>query len=141
MRVVRLCTSYARVAVALPLTAMATADLESIRATLRQARDDAAARVEEFTDVVRRIAQSRGDADTDDEHDPEGSTLSWDRAAQDASAEAARAHLAEIDAALSRIDAGWDGTCSACGRPIPPARLAARPSAERCVACASSPRQ
>ena len=77
------------------------------------------------------------DANVDDEHDPEGQTIAWDREQATALAAAARATLAEVDAALARIDAGWDGACAVCGTLIPPERLAARPTADRCVRCAA----
>ena len=37
--------------------------------------------------------------------------------------------------ALARLEAGDYGTCTDCGEPIPPARLAAQPFAVRCIAC------
>ena len=46
-----------------------------------------------------------------------------------------RAHLMDIDAALSRIDTGTYGNCEACGQPINPERLEALPRARRCVDC------
>lgn len=45
------------------------------------------------------------------------------------------AELADIDAALARIEAGSYGLCTACGVVIPAARLDASPEAERCIAC------
>jgi len=47
-----------------------------------------------------------------------------------------RRELAEIDAALGRLQAGAWGVCRACGRPIGRARLRARPEAMVCLACA-----
>src|SRR5690349_9242267 len=41
--------------------------------------------------------------------------------------------LAQVRAALARLDAGTYGTCADCAVPISHARLAARPSAIRCV--------
>jgi DnaK suppressor protein len=41
--------------------------------------------------------------------------------------------LAEIDAALRRLDAGTYGTCVRCGNPIGDARLEARPWAQLCI--------
>ena len=111
---------------------------EELLAALRAERDEALRRVAVFDEVVRDLMEARGDADTDDEHDPEGSTVSWDRVTQEATARAARQHLAEIDAAIARVDAGWDGRCADCGEPIPAERLAARPSADRCVRCAGA---
>lgn len=108
---------------------------ELLRA-LERARAEAAARVAEFEATVASIVRSRGD-DTDDEHDPDGTTLSWERALHAGTVDAARAHLAEIDAAIARLRDGWDGTCEVCGEPIPQDRLMARPSASRCVTCAA----
>jgi DnaK suppressor protein len=41
--------------------------------------------------------------------------------------------LAEIDAALKRIDDGTYGQCVRCGKPIPVERLEARPWATLCI--------
>ena len=43
--------------------------------------------------------------------------------------------LAEIDAALKRIDAGTYGICTNCGEPIAPERLEAVPWATLCIDC------
>lgn len=44
-------------------------------------------------------------------------------------------HLAVIEAALARIDAGTYGECTDCGTHITAARLHATPEAARCVHC------
>jgi RNA polymerase-binding transcription factor DksA len=44
--------------------------------------------------------------------------------------------LAEIDAALQRMDHGTYGTCRDCGQPIAPLRLATLPQAVTCTSCA-----
>ena len=80
-------------------------------------------------------------ANADDEHDPEGATIAFEREHTAALAEQARQHLAEIDAALRRLDEGSYGDCASCGRPIAPARLTARPTATTCITCASTPRR
>lgn len=46
------------------------------------------------------------------------------------------AQLAAIEAALARIAAGGYGECARCEEPIPPAHLAALPTATTCVECA-----
>jgi DnaK suppressor protein len=43
--------------------------------------------------------------------------------------------LAALDAAEERLRTGRYGRCTACGAPIGPARLEARPTAEHCIAC------
>ncbi|MGL4255959.1 MAG: TraR/DksA family transcriptional regulator [Microbacterium sp.] len=88
----------------------------------------------------RDIAQLRADRradNADDEHDPEGVTLSSEWARLAGLREDAVRELADVDAALARRAVGDDGRCADCGRPIPVARLVARPTATRCVDCAA----
>jgi DnaK suppressor protein len=82
------------------------------------------------------IVESAGQANTDDEHDPEGATLAFERQHIAALVGQARDYLRDVDAALSRLAAGQYGRCLRCGRPIPADRLTARPTATTCVACA-----
>mgnify|MGYP001453575894 FL=1 len=51
--------------------------------------------------------------------------------------EVLRQEIAQIRAALLRIENGSYGRCSQCGKPIPRERLEARPIATRCADCAS----
>jgi DnaK suppressor protein len=83
------------------------------------------------------IIESSSSAGTDDEHDPEGATIAFERQHTAALLSQARQHLAEIDAAMARLAEGSYGVCADCGRPIGAARLAARPAATTCIACAS----
>ena len=82
------------------------------------------------------LMRDREGSNDDDEHDPEGVTLSSEWSRLSGLAEAAQAELRQVDEALMRMDAGTYGICAHCGRPIPPERLAVRPFAEYCVACA-----
>lgn len=43
--------------------------------------------------------------------------------------------LHELFLALQRLDNGVFGICTACGQPIPLARLQVMPAAQRCVGC------
>lgn len=43
--------------------------------------------------------------------------------------------LADIDAAMARLEAGRFGACVDCGVGIPIARLKAQPAAARCIGC------
>lgn len=99
----------------------------------REVRERIAALSSSFDEVV---AASR-DSNADDEHDPEGATIAYERSQVDALARQAREHLREIDAALARLDAGDYGTCERCGRPISAGRLEARPTARTCIDCAA----
>ena len=46
--------------------------------------------------------------------------------------------IAQIDAALQRLDAGHYGICVTCGDAISPPRLRAYPASAECVDCAES---
>lgn len=95
--------------------------------------------------TIARIAALERDLETlfeatadspDDEHDPEGATIGFERAQVTALLAAARRHLAELDEVAARVAAGGYGTCEGCGGPIGAERLEARPTARRCVDCA-----
>ena len=75
-------------------------------------------------------------ANADDEHDPEGATIAYERQHVSALLDQAREQLTSIIAAIKRLDDGSYGRCTRCGRPIPADRLAARPTATTCVSCA-----
>lgn len=96
--------------------------------------------------TTRRLAELRGDFDevvaasrdtnADDEHDPEGATIAFERSQIDTLARLAERTLDEVDAALERLEQGTYGRCVVCGTDIDPARLEVRPTARACVACA-----
>ncbi len=48
--------------------------------------------------------------------------------------------LADVDAALAKMEAGTYGRCEECGGEIGEARLEAMPAARLCIACASKRR-
>ena len=93
-------------------------------------------RLRHLTENTESLRHDRADATADDEHDPEGSTLSGEWAHADSLAREARAERDEIRAARERVASGTFGVCEVCGRPIADARLEARPTARRCIACA-----
>ncbi|GLZ51067.1 TraR/DksA C4-type zinc finger protein [Actinomycetospora sp. NBRC 106378] len=97
------------------------------------ARDEARARIVALEAQIANIVETASSSSGDDEHDPEGQTIAYDRAQAQALLARARADLAEVDAAFARLDAGTYGICEVCGRPIPGERLEARPAARRCV--------
>jgi DnaK suppressor protein len=76
-------------------------------------------------------------AGADDEHDPEGATLAFERQHVAALLGQAREHLTQVDAAAVRLAQGSYGLCVSCGGPIGAARLAARPVTSTCIECAA----
>ena len=108
---------------------------EQPRATLTELREEAAERLETTSRMLATLLDDRADANDDDEHDPDGATLSAEWSRLTGLEEAARAKLEQVDDALTRLDAGTYGICVGCGQQIPAGRLEARPFAERCVPC------
>ena len=106
------------------------------RRRLEQARDQTARRLAALTADFDDVVAASRDTNADDEHDPEGHTIAFERSQVDALVRQARTRLVEVDAALARIDAGTYGTCERCGRPVGEARLDARPEARWCIDCA-----
>ena len=108
---------------------------EALARTRAETLAQIAALGREFDEVVAASKSSNAD----DEHDPEGATIAFERQQVAALLAQAQRRLADVDAALARAEAGDYGTCDACGRPIAPERLAARPQARTCITCASRP--
>jgi DnaK suppressor protein len=107
-----------------------TVDVESARARLTARRAELHQRLE------------RVDADQRHLNDPlsadfaEAANQTSNDEVLGAIGETVRAEIGDIDAALLRMTAGRYGICSACGKPIESARLAAVPYSLRCAACA-----
>jgi DnaK suppressor protein len=112
---------------------------QQTRATLAADRARVAARLAGLERDFAALVEAAQSANADDEHDPEGATLAFERQHLAAHIDQAREQLRAIDDALARVDAGSYGICARCGQPIPAGRLAARPAAATCVACASRP--
>jgi RNA polymerase-binding transcription factor DksA len=88
----------------------------------------------EFDDIVATAALGA----TDDEHDPEGSTIAFERQRVAALLRDAQAKLRALDDALATVATGGYGTCERCGAPISDERLAALPVTHTCIACAGA---
>jgi DnaK suppressor protein len=99
-------------------------------------RDAVRAQIEALTREFDGVVDASRSSNADDEHDPEGATIAFERQQVAALLDAARRRLADVEAALERRENGGYGVCEVCGRPISAERLAARPSARTCVACA-----
>lgn len=65
------------------------------------------------------------------------SQVTAERGEAEALAGKLRDALAEVEAAIGRLEDGTYGRCERCGKPISSARLEAKPAARRCIDCAS----
>ncbi len=114
-----------------------TADVRAeLRAALVVRRREAEMRLASLGRHFRDIVDASAGSNADDEHDPEGATIAFERSQVDALARLAQRDFDDADAAVGRIDAGEYGRCEVCGQPIPVERLRARPTARTCVGCA-----
>ena len=102
-------------------------------ARLREERAELLSRISRLDADMASFFEASRDSNADDEHDPEGQTIAFERAQLSAVTDQVREHLAQIDAALRRVEDGSYGVCEVCGGQIDPARLEARPTARTCV--------
>jgi DnaK suppressor protein len=111
-------------------------DTDDVRRALEAERAATSSRLVALTRDVERIVEATAAANTDDEHDPEGATIAFERAQTAALRDRAAERLGELDDALARLAAGDYGRCAGCGDPIAAERLAARPATRLCITCA-----
>ena len=116
---------------------MTDSERVALHAVLAAERESTSLRVSDLSRGLDDIVGAAALEVPDDEHDPEGHTIGFERAQVAALLEAARAHLADLDRAAARLGAVAYGDCGRCGRPIAHERLLAVPTAQLCVACAA----
>lgn len=104
----------------------------SIRQKLMTRRSQLLAR---YRDELDRVDEQ---LDSHESEDVERSTEHWDAQVLSRLGDVDARAIAEIVAALRRLDDGSYGTCIACGDRISAARLEALPEAANCIACAGA---
>jgi DnaK suppressor protein len=97
-----------------------------VQSAIANLKDDHPGRLDEEVEEV---------SGANDNHLAETATATLDREIDYTLEENSTQVLAEIDAALARIDAGTYGICTNCGKEIPLARLEAYPWASLCIDC------
>lgn len=93
------------------------------------------ARLESLRAQYEAIVEGSKFTTDDDEHDPEGSTIAFERATVSSLARDAENEIRELNAAEERLAAGTYGRCDRCGALIAEPRLDALPAARRCIEC------
>ncbi|QAY74748.1 hypothetical protein ET445_16800 [Agromyces protaetiae] len=97
---------------------------------------EASSRLAEHREGMAEVRSARAGTQADDEHDPEGPTMTQEWSQRTAVLADAQAELTDVDRALARLADGTYGVCERCGKPIAVARLEARPTATLCIDCA-----
>jgi RNA polymerase-binding transcription factor DksA len=113
-------------------------DLDAAAERLHNEREEVRDRLASMTTDLEYLVAASVNSNADDEHDPEGQTIAFERSQLSALIQSAQAHLARIDGAVLRLQQGSYGICDVCGMPLPAARLEARPTAQTCVQHAAS---
>jgi DnaK suppressor protein len=108
-----------------------------VRRRLDERRTEIVSRAESLRRQFDEIVEASALTTNDDEHDPEGATIAFERAQVADLLRRAREELGELDQAVRRLADGVYGICVRCGGVIAPGRLEARPAASMCVDCAN----
>ena len=103
------------------------------RERVAKALDEATQLLDALRSQHAQLVEASLESNADDEHDPEGATIGFERAQLDATIAATQGQVDQLLAAEARIDLGTYGICEVCGEPIPAARLEVRPAATTCV--------
>jgi DnaK suppressor protein len=112
-----------------------------VRARLIAEKGQAQARLRGLETEFRNLVDAGDGTNIDDEHDPEGATIAFERAQVAALIDQTKALAADLDHALDNLADDSYGICEVCGRPIAAGRLTARPSARTCIECAAKHRE
>lgn len=103
---------------------------------IAQRRQEALAELEDVDGQLADLRRMRETVHDDDEHDPDGVSLSSEWSRLEGLKQTRIDALASLDEAAARVERGEGTTCSVCGGPIAPERLEARPQATTCIDCA-----
>jgi len=112
---------------------MSRLDTDKYRELLLAAEAETVAEIEQLGDGITALVDAAHNSNHDDEHDPEGVTIAFERSQSDALLTQSTQRLSEVRAALARIDDGTYGDCEVCGKSVGWERLTVRPFARTCI--------
>jgi DnaK suppressor protein len=118
-----------------------SAELRSVHHLLNAERVATLRRIAALNRQFDGIVESSVFTTNDDEHDPEGATVAFERAQIDALRAQAQEDLAALDRAVERFLDGSYGVCERCGQAIAQERLAALPAVRTCINCTNRNRR
>lgn len=116
---------------------MGTFDIHSLVELVEAEQERTARQIASLEAVVAAIVEGSELVSTDDEHDPEGATIAYERAQASALLRQACADRDALVATRQQLELGQHVVCAICGRAIDLERVAALPTASRCVGCAT----
>jgi DnaK suppressor protein len=104
---------------------------------VRSEHERTVAQIASLERSVALIVEASELTSTDDEHDPEGATIAYERAQAIALLRQARLDLDRLVNARMRLETGEPMTCESCGRELDIERLVALPTTRTCIECAA----
>jgi DnaK suppressor protein len=115
-------------------------DPAEARVLLADRRREAEQRLAGTSAERAAVVDASRDSNADDEHDPEGATIAYERGMLDVLAGRLRQTLVDLALAERRLAAGEYQVCERCGGTIADDRLRALPTVRTCRACADRTR-
>ncbi len=110
---------------------------DTVAARLDEQEAELLPRIAALERTVAELVESGRETNIDDEHDPDGATIGFERAQAQALLDHARNDLDQVAEARRRLaEDPTFGTCMVCDGPIGVERLVARPATTTCVGCA-----
>jgi RNA polymerase-binding transcription factor len=119
------------------LISVGTLDIQSLMEIVAAEQDRTARQIASLEAVVAAIIDGSELVSTDDEHDPEGATIAYERAQASALLRQARADRDALVDTRRQLEQGRRVVCALCGNDIDLERVAALPTSARCIACAA----
>jgi YteA family regulatory protein len=115
---------------------MSAIDTDHFRKALLEERGRVEAALQNLHEETSgTLSEDAGEESAYDNHLADTATETYDRELDYTLEENSERLLAEIDAALVRIENGTYGTCTNCGKQIPEERLEALPWTTLCIDC------
>ena len=108
----------------------------ALRAAIHEEMSHLDEQIEALTRRFDDIVEAAALTNTDDEHDPEGATIAFERSQVSSLLRQSASDRAGLRETLDRLDDHSYGTCEVCASFIGAERLLALPSTKRCVRCA-----
>jgi DnaK suppressor protein len=112
-------------------------DIQSVLEVVEAEQERTARQVASLEDIVAAIVEGSELTSTDDEHDPEGATIAYERAQASALLRRARADCDALVVTRRQLERRQRVICVVCRRDIDLERVAALPTTSRCVRCAA----
>jgi DnaK suppressor protein len=112
-------------------------DIQSILELVDAEQERTARQIASLEAVVAAIVEASELVSTDDEHDPEGATIAYERAQASALLRQAYADRDALVATRRQLELAQHVVCAVCGRDLDLERVAALPTTTRCVGCAA----